>query len=270
MATETPFLSLLGVWAHPDDEAYLSAGLMRRLRREGQPVSCVTATAGELGTEDPETWPPARLAEHRTRELRSALAVLGVGEPVMLGLPDGGCDAVPDDEGAAMVAAVLDEVEPDVVVTFGPDGITGHPDHRAVGRWTTAAWHRRGRRGVLVYAAKDRRFVRRFGPVHRRLGLFPPGLPVVTPVHELAFEVRLTDDELDAKRAALGVHASQSEGLARAMGEPTYRHWMDVESFRSPRPHEVPSGEGPIPTLDRAMVEALGPSPAPMVLGRAS
>ena len=66
--------TLLGVWAHPDDEAYLSAGLMAEFRRRGDRVVVVTATLGERGTSDPVAWPPERLAVLRERELRSSLA----------------------------------------------------------------------------------------------------------------------------------------------------------------------------------------------------
>ena len=54
--------TILGVWAHPDDEAYLSGGLMAMARDAGARVVCVTATRGELGTPDPRTWPPDQLA----------------------------------------------------------------------------------------------------------------------------------------------------------------------------------------------------------------
>jgi len=69
--------SLLGVWAHPDDEAYLSSALMAAVRREGGRVVVVTATHGENGTDDPARWPPQRLAEQRERELRASLDVVG-------------------------------------------------------------------------------------------------------------------------------------------------------------------------------------------------
>src|SRR6185369_15253236 len=70
--------TILGVWAHPDDEAYLSGGLMALARDNGQRVVCVTATRGERGTPDPVAWPPERLAEERTRELARCLSILGV------------------------------------------------------------------------------------------------------------------------------------------------------------------------------------------------
>ena len=83
--------TVLGVWAHPDDEAYLSGGLMAWARDAGSRVVCVTATRGEMGTPDPQQWPPERLAEERTRELASSLDALGVTEHHWLGYRDGQC-----------------------------------------------------------------------------------------------------------------------------------------------------------------------------------
>ena len=87
--------TLLGIWAHPDDEAYLSAGLMASAVRAGQRVAVVTATAGELGTPDPERCPPGKLATVRRREMTASLAALGVTEHTWLGYPDGGCAVDP-------------------------------------------------------------------------------------------------------------------------------------------------------------------------------
>ena len=82
--------TILGVWAHPDDEAYLSGGLMAMARDAGSRVVCVTATRGELGTPDPVMWPPERLAAERTGELARSLEILGVTEHHWLGYADGG------------------------------------------------------------------------------------------------------------------------------------------------------------------------------------
>src|SRR5262245_34607172 len=127
--------TVLGVWAHPDDEAYLSAGLMALVRRTGGRVVCVTATLGEHGTDDAVTWPPDRLARTRAHELDAALAQLGVAERRLLGFEDGTLDGVPLELGAGRVLRLLRDVQPDTIVTFGPEGMTGHPDHRAVSRW---------------------------------------------------------------------------------------------------------------------------------------
>ena len=102
------------------------------------------------------------------------MAVLGVTDHRILGMPDGAL-ADHDEQGLAAVGALLDEVEPDTILTFGPDGITFHPDHIAVSRWVTEAWRRRGCRGRLLYAAFTvgalrpvRRAVRDVGHLHDR------------------------------------------------------------------------------------------------------
>src|SRR6185503_18397034 len=87
--------TILGIWAHPDDEAYLSGGLMALARDAGSRVVCVTATRGERGTADPVAWPPDRLAAERTMEMARSMGILGVAEHHWLGYADGGCPAVP-------------------------------------------------------------------------------------------------------------------------------------------------------------------------------
>ena len=126
--------TVLGVWAHPDDEAYLSAGLMALARRHGRRVVVVTATAGEHGTDDPVCWPPARLARRRRKEMAASLAAIGVDEHQWLGYGDGACADADEGEAVATIGEIIDAVQPDTIVTFGPDGMTGHPDHsRGVG-----------------------------------------------------------------------------------------------------------------------------------------
>lgn len=124
--------TVLGIWAHPDDEAFLAGGLMAAARDAGQRVVCVTATLGEHGTDDPHAWPPDRLARVRRHELAASLAVLGVDEHHLLGITDGTCAAQPHDALVRHLGRVIDTVVPDTIVTFGPDGLTGHEDHQTV------------------------------------------------------------------------------------------------------------------------------------------
>ena len=128
--------TLLGVWAHPDDETYLMAGLMARGVRNGARVVCVTATRGEEGTWDPARWPPAELGKVREAELMACLAVLGVDEHTWLDYHDGSCAAVDPAEGTARVQAIVEDVRPDSILTFGPDGMTGH----SAVVWSNDAW----------------------------------------------------------------------------------------------------------------------------------
>jgi LmbE family N-acetylglucosaminyl deacetylase len=220
--------TVLGVWAHPDDEAYLSAGLMWLARRARNRVAVMTATAGEWG-EEGEGGP--RLAKTRRRELAASLGELGVVEHHVAGLPDGACANVPFEAGVDLVERWMRYVAPDTIVTFGPDGMTGHPDHRAVSAWTTAAWERSGRRSRLLYATVTPEFHRRWGAVNERIGLWMDGSGPCTPDGELALQVRCEDDLLARKVAALRRHASQVEPLVRAMGDADWSRWFATESF---------------------------------------
>jgi LmbE family N-acetylglucosaminyl deacetylase len=222
--------TLLGVWAHPDDEAYLSAGLMAECRRRGDRVVVVTATLGEHGTSDAETWPPGRLAALRHAELRNSLAHLGVDELHLLGYEDGLC-ALGD--GTDAIAGLISDIEPDVIVTFGPDGMTGHPDHRAICRWTTDAWAIARSAAELWYATVTPDFHQQWGPINDRIGLWAdqPETPC-TVASDLAHSTRLADDVLDLKIAALEAHASQTRPLIELLGRETYREWWRTESFR--------------------------------------
>ena len=234
--------TLLAVWAHPDDEAYLAAGLIARTAAVGGRVVSAYATIGEAGTAEPESWPPHRLAERRRRELAEALELAGAPEHVVLGFPDGGCDEVPDHDGTAAVERLIEEVRPDRIVTFGPDGITGHPDHRAVSRWVLGAWRRtRASTGdpELLFAAMDRTFLERNAALHDAVGLFAYGGPVATDDRDIALAIALDEAELDRKRMVLAAHASQTASLAAAVGEEAYRRWWAVESFRHPSPVEA-------------------------------
>ena len=161
--------TLLGVWAHPDDEAYTSAGLMATFRRRGDRVVVITATLGEHGTSDPETWPPRRLAELRHTELRNSLAALDVDELHLLGYQDGDCER---EDGTQAIARHIAHIAPDLIVTFGPDGMTGHPDHRAVSRWTTDAWTSTRSHADLLYATLTADFHRKWDPLNNQIGLW--------------------------------------------------------------------------------------------------
>lgn len=226
---------LLGVWAHPDDECYLSAGLMARVVEAGGDVRIVCATRGEHGTDDAALAGTTAFGATREAELVASLAVLGVHDVRFLGLLDGSCSLADDDRMAAAVADQIGSFLPDTVVTFGPDGITGHPDHRAVCRWTTRA-AAIAPAGELLYATMADHHVARHHELHESLGIFDEleGGPRSVPRDELALVCSLDDRELQRKRRALAAHGSQTEGLAAAMGEHTYRTWWRDECFRAP------------------------------------
>lgn len=221
--------TILSIWAHPDDETYLAGATMAAARAAGQRVVCVSATAGELGTDDPSAWPPERLGPLRRREAAAAMAVLGVDEHHVLGWADGGLDDVPAADGEAAMACLLTDVRPDTVLTFGPDGQTFHPDHVAVHRWVVAAWVRGGRRERLLLSATTPRGHELWQPLH---DVFMAE-ERITPVAEddLALRVVATGLDLDRKVAALAAMASQTTGLRTLVGPDRYAAMVAEEAY---------------------------------------
>src|SRR5688572_29231575 len=98
--------TILSLWAHPDDETYLAGGIMAIAAAQGQRVVCVSATAGERGTDDPVSWPPERLGRVRQWEASAAMAILGVADHRFLGLPDGGLAGLDPDGPVRFLAKI--------------------------------------------------------------------------------------------------------------------------------------------------------------------
>jgi LmbE family N-acetylglucosaminyl deacetylase len=230
--SSSPIGTLLGVWAHPDDEAYLSAGLMALARAAGDRVVVATATRGERGTDDPERCPPELLGRIREHETASSLAALDVSEHYWLGHLDGDLDRVPVARAVRQVRRLIEQIQPDTVVTFGPEGMTGHSDHQAVSDWTTSAWLELGQPCRLWYATVTPEFHDRWGEVNQEIGFwFDGATPPSDPSAELAFAVHCDDELLDLKFSALRAHESQTAGLIRRLGPDRYRRWWSTESF---------------------------------------
>ena len=225
---------VLGVWAHPDDETLLSGGLMAAARDAGQRVVCVTATLGEHGTSDPLRWPPDRLRRVRRQELRASLAALGVDEHVSLELPDGDCARQPAEPIIDRLTHIIETVRPDTIVTFGPDGMTGHEDHQTVSHWATEARERSGTNAQLLYATTTEEFATQWSQVAGNFPVFlADGLPLATPLSQLAFRLRLSAHSMDQKMVALRAQATQMTPLLDALGEDLVRQYWSVETFVS-------------------------------------
>ena len=131
--------------AHPDDESLGFGGTLAKYAAEGVEVFLVTATRGDGGryhghrpgdSQHPGAGP---LAEIRETELRAAAAVLGVRQVSLLDYQDQQLDSAEPGAAISSIADHIRRIQPDVVVTFGPDGAYGHPDHIAICQFTTAA-----------------------------------------------------------------------------------------------------------------------------------
>ncbi len=131
--------TILSVWAHPDDETFFAGGLMAAAVRNGQKVVCVTATKGEASTLRFGLWRPGRLGQTRVKELNAAMKILGVKDHQWLDYADNCCCDAPEADAATSINKIIEVVKPDTILTFSPDGVTGHPDHKAVSKWVSLA-----------------------------------------------------------------------------------------------------------------------------------
>jgi LmbE family N-acetylglucosaminyl deacetylase len=212
-AEPPPPRTLLAVFAHPDDEAVVGT-LLARYARDGVRVHLAIATDGRYGVRDFAGIPAGEaLVKARAEEARCAAEALGIQPPVLLGFSDGlarteGSPAGAMGTLAALVQAVrklFTTLRPDVVVTWGPDGLTGHPDHRLVHAVVTQVFQEDepGWPRGLYYPGfpRDR-------------GATAPALPGFSPpplTAERHLTVRVPYDETDARkaRASFACHRSQ-------------------------------------------------------------
>lgn len=127
------------VLAHPDDESFGMGGTLAKYAAQNVAIHVILATRGEAGIPGLD---PDATGMRREAEARAACEVLGVDKLTFLGFLDGSLSAVPDEVAVPRLVRELQGQRPDVVLTFGPDGVTGHPDHVTVSRWTTSAFDR--------------------------------------------------------------------------------------------------------------------------------
>src|SRR4029434_1498383 len=136
---------LMAVLAHPDDESLGIGGTLGKYASEGADVFLLSATRGDRGRYrdyrfgDPQHPGAAALASIRERELRAAASALGVRDVALLHYHDQELDRANPREAIPAIVEHLRRVQPEVIITFGPDGAYGHPDHIAISQLTTAA-----------------------------------------------------------------------------------------------------------------------------------
>jgi N-acetyl-1-D-myo-inositol-2-amino-2-deoxy-alpha-D-glucopyranoside deacetylase len=218
--------SLLAVYAHPDDELFHGGGMLAHLSARGVRVVLACATKGEAGKPHPSVQPVDDLGALRAEELRRSCEILGIEPPRFLGFHDSARKERQrhDDpralanvdmlEVAAEIRGVIQQVKPQVLITFDPHGGYYHPDHLAVHRATTAAFYSSG---VLGADAPERLFYSVFSldAYHEHIarsrgwgvadGLDPNVFAVAQELIALSFDAR---PYMDRKRAAFAAHRS--------------------------------------------------------------
>jgi LmbE family N-acetylglucosaminyl deacetylase len=208
--------TLLALLAHADDETAISP-VLARYAREGAQVHLIVATDGSAGSgsqaylQRSASGPVGdALVKARTEEARCAATALGVGEPTLLAFPDGKLGDYTGDRALLLrlteqIAKAIEQLRPDVVITWGPDGGTGHPDHRILSNIATQLL-RSGAPGMpdrLFYMYFPVELFRLVNPQRGEPPLLLPQAKYFT-VH-----VPFTPADLDAATKAMACHRSQ-------------------------------------------------------------
>lgn len=124
---------LLAIFAHPDDESFLAGGTLAKYTSLGWDVFLACATNGEGGRRgEYEALDIKQFADLRRSEVQAACEALGVHTPTFLECPDGAVANKCLESAIKQIATIMRQLTPDVVLTFGPDGVSGHPDHKAI------------------------------------------------------------------------------------------------------------------------------------------
>ncbi len=213
---------LLAVWAHPDDESFGPVGTTRLAHEQGWETTLITATRGDAGNNGDIT--PAdgeTLADLRERELRCAAEHIGIDRLHVWQHPDGGWADLPPHTLRDEVLAAMRDWQPQVVITFGPDGITGHSDHIAISTATTDAFHQL--RAELGDQGPQRLYYVTVSPdqrIEHRMGDAPPPGPSHAVLDVSAY--------VDVKLAALRCHASQRPDWEPMVED---RDWLRKDRF---------------------------------------
>lgn len=206
---QAPVRTLVSVWAHPDDESSV-APVLARYAREGVQVYIIIATDGSQGAANTSAARGPEIAKLRVEEARCSALALGARPPVLLGLPDGSLGNYRTEPAILFTLTQklqeeLARLRPDALITWGPDGGSGHPDHRLVSAVVTQL-ARAGAPGVppqVFYASIPADAMRAMNPDRE-----PP--PFLAPQASL-FSVRVpvTDADFDAARRSMACHKTQ-------------------------------------------------------------
>jgi LmbE family N-acetylglucosaminyl deacetylase len=191
--------SLLAIFAHPDDETFRPGGTLALLARQGVRVQVLTATHGGVGScGAPPLCTPEELPVVRERELCCACVALGIERPILLDYQDGCLTDADHETIVAEILSVVADVRPQVMLTFGPDGLSGHPDHIAIGQFAAEAYRRTGDVSALYTLAVPQSLADALG---------------MSQIHALPDEVITLAVEVsetwEAKMKAIQCHATQ-------------------------------------------------------------
>jgi len=230
---------LLAVFAHPDDETFRSGGTLALLSERGVRVHILTATRGEAGSRgEPPLCLPEELAAWREKELACACRALGLQPPILLDYQDGRLAEVDQEEIVERIVRYVRALRPQTMLSFGPDGLSGHPDHVAIGHLAAEAFRQAGEpsayheqldQGLIPHAPTRLYQMAVPRSLAERLGMKQVH-PV--PDEDVTLSVDVTP-VWEKKMAAIRCHATQHSvtPILKAPAE-RQRLFLGVETFR--------------------------------------
>ena len=265
---------LLAAFAHPDDEAFGTAGVFRKYHDEGAMTALVCATRGEEGEiSDPALATPATLGQVREQELREACRIMGIEDLSFLDYRDGSLARADTVEATGRLVRQIRRVRPQVVVTFDANGGYGHLDHIAVHSLTIAAFHQAGdpscypeqiAEGLRPYAPQKLYFTAFARSTMRGMreqtdpdgdgAAFRPGgntatIPLEemgTPDELITTTITLDERQFEAKLRAMRAHRTQMDpkNPIGSLPPEATRAWLGTERFVRAYPPDGPGDVG--------------------------
>lgn len=231
-------LNLLAVFAHPDDESFGPAATLARYVAQGVRVSLICATRGGAGEiSDPSLATPETLGQVREEELRCACRAIGIQELRFLGYRDGQMSSYEPQEVEGKVVRAIRELRPQVILSFGPDGVSGHLDHITIGKATTDAFFSAGDKERFSEHVAER-----LSP-HKAEKLYYVAVPR-SRFRAISLDLPGTCDDrittvidagpfLEVKKRAIACHKTQlpPESLFAQMSDEEMRKWWGKEYF---------------------------------------
>jgi bacillithiol biosynthesis deacetylase BshB2 len=221
---------ILVVLAHPDDETFICGGTLATYAARGVQITYLCATKGEMGRRlgVPPIATRESLPALREAELRSACRALGIGDLRFLNLRDKTLDYYDPADLAARIQPVIDDLRPDVTLTFH-ELIGGHPDHCAIGRAATLAWRQAGGPGRLY---------------HLLWKEHDEQLKTVGATQAQVTAIAIAGPAVEAKMAAYRAHRTQSELYEWLWSDETARTRLTrteyfLQGSGAPRPGET-------------------------------
>lgn len=237
---------LLFLLAHPDDETFGPGGTIARYAGEGADVFLVTATRGEAGMlGEPPVADRERLGEVRTAELLCAAGILGARDVAVLGFGDGQLVATPRERIVEKAVGEIRRTRPQVVVGFGPQGVSRHPDHIVMSEVASEAFDaaadpsrfpEQSAGGLLPWAPSKLYQFEVAEDIFERWGVPLAGVPrgrLTTFIDTSAY--------VERKIEAFRSHRTQAKDVARILDSDGYREFAREETYvlaktRLPRP----------------------------------